>query len=685
MPRSKPALALLALFQLIPAQAYGDTRLDQMLALSLEQLMSLPVTISTSTRQALSKAPAVVSVITAEDIKATGATNLVEALEGVPGIHIRASQFGFRPLVHFRGANATQTLLMVNGSPVKDLLWGFGIFWKGLPASMIERVEIIRGPGSALYGADASAGVINVITKTAGKIETSEAGLRLGSYDTQAGWLQHGTTWNGYDINLTAELSTTDGHDPYIAQDAEGDAGEAGYGWQNQDLRFSMAKGNWRFLADYMAHRNLETGMTGAGVVDPVTRADDHNYSVALLYANDQFERNWALNAQLRYQHMAYDSGEGFQERPPGYNNTSATDKIDDGIYDNGLINRNRAAERQLKFEVTGQHTGFNTHALLIGAGHAWQDLYKVEHWANYGLGTDGITLLPNNSPLTNLTDTAGAFAPEKSRHVSYLFLQDIWQMAEGWELTLGARYDHYSDFGGTFNPRLALVWDTSPELTTKLMYGKSFRPPTFQELYSPTSNALPNADLEPEQSETWELAFDYAISKNLHLGTNFYQYQLKDLIGRVNGQFQNTGDHRIRGFELEAKWQAAPDLRLSGNYTQRHQDDSGYRDFSQPDRQAYVRADWAFRAGWNWNVQANWIGERKRNLGATPPDTRPPLEADTLVDTTLRYGGMKDWEFAASIRNLFNTDAREFTGKAIPDDLPLPGRNAYIEARYRF
>lgn len=247
------------------ALAGDEASLDRYLAMDLEQLMALEVTISTNTRQSLSRAPSVVTVITADDIAATGATNLVDVLEGVPGIHVRWDRFGFRPLVHFRGASASHTLLMVNGAPMKDLQCGFGIFWKGLPASMIERVEIIRGPGSALFGSDASAGVINVITKTAGRIDGTRAGVRVGSYNSQAGWLHHGGAWNGFDVVLTAELSNSDGHDPLIARDAGGASGLAGNGWRSQDLRFALAQGPWRLQADYTHHDNLETGLTGGG------------------------------------------------------------------------------------------------------------------------------------------------------------------------------------------------------------------------------------------------------------------------------------------------------------------------------------------------------------------------------------------------------------------------------------
>ncbi|TCJ12954.1 TonB-dependent receptor [Parasulfuritortus cantonensis] len=687
--------ALLVLVHCPPAlAAAADDRLERFLSMSLEDLLALDVTISTNTRQAAANAPGVVTVITAEDLKATGATNVVDALEGVPGVHVRASAFGFRPLVHFRGASASQTLLMVNGVPMRDLLWGFGIYWKGLPASMIERVEIIRGPGSSLYGADASAGVVNVITKTAGTIAGTELGARIGSYGTGETWLQHGGQWAGFTVGLTADLQTTDGHDPRIAADAEHSSaslapGDAAYGWDSADLRLSLARGDWRLLADYIRHDDVEIGLTGAGVLDPTTQGADRRLNLGLLYDNEQFAHDWSLHGELRYQHLDYDSGSGFQERPPGYTNTSAADTIADGTYVDGLINRMRVGERQFGLEAKAGYTGLADQKLLVGAGFSREDLYKVEQWVNYGIGPDG-SVLPVNSPLTALSDTPYAFAPERARDIRYLYLQDIWRLAPAWELTLGARYDHYSDFGATFNPRTALVWNVSDRLVAKLMYGESFRPPSYQELYSPTSLALPNPDLRPEQSNTWDLAFSYAVSRDLRFGANLFRYRIKDLIARIEvspgvRQYRNTGDHDIRGIGLEAGWQASPDLRFSGNVTWRFQDDSPCRDYTQPGWDAYLRGDWSFRRHWNWNLQANLIGSRPRNPYSLPADTRSAVPAYTVVDTTLRYAPRRDWEFALSLRNLFDADARESTPSAIPDDLPLPGRHGYAELRYKF
>ncbi len=672
----KPKQTILFLASLLSpfaCAADSDERFEHFLSLSLEELMAQEITISTNTPQTLSQAPGVVSVITADDIKATGATNLVEVLEGIPGIHVRANSFGFRPLIQFRGANATQTLLMVNGVPMRDLMWGFGIFWKGLPVTMIERVEIIRGPGSALFGADASAGVINVISKTAGTIEGDEFGVRAGSFNTQSAWAQSGGSWNGVDIGLTADLYTTDGHEPLIESDRQSiddptisyAPGTAGYGWRNQDLRLSVGKGNWRLLGDYMHHSELEIGMTGAGVLDPVTRASDSRYNMDLLYDNAEFSDNWGVNAALRYHHLDYTSGDGFQERPPGYN---------DGIkpYPIGVINQMRSAERRATLDVSGLYSGFDRHAIRIGAGRTVQDLYYVGLIINDPSDT---------SQLLDVSDTAGAFAPESARTINHLYLQDVWSISDDIELTAGARYDDYSDFGDTLNPRLAVVWKNSERFTTKLMYGQAFRAPSYQELFSQTSYASPNAALDPERSQTIELALSFATSRTLQLGANIFHFKQEDLIRPDVGTFQNIGDHVIRGIEVEAQWQAASDLKIAGNVTVRRQDDDGYRAADESDHYAYLRMDWGFRPNWNWNLQGNWIGERPR----TASDARPAADAYLITDTTLRYASSDNWEFAASLRNLFDVDARSTTGASVPGDLPLPGRNGYAELRYKF
>lgn len=666
------SLTLLALWQ--PACAQHE--LDYYLSLSLEDLLLQEVMISTTTKQTIKQAPAIVTVITQEDIKKTGASNLVDILEGVPGIHVRPNFFAFRPQVLFRGATINQTLMMVNGVPVKDLMDGLGLFWKGVPASVIERVEIIRGSGSALYGSDAAAGVINVITKTAGKIKQSEAGVRVGSYDNQTAWLQHGTEWNGLNIGFTAEISDTQGHAPWISSDgqtlidgvqgshASYAPGHANYGWRNEDLRFYLAKDHWRLQFEAIQHRNMEIGFTGNFIIDPLARLSERQAHLDLLYNNAEFSPDWGLEAELRYRLLDYQTGAGIQNRPPGFT-------VNGLVFPRGIIDQMQLSERSLNMEVKGLYSGFSDHQIRLGAGTMWQDLYSVQH---------STTDPANRLSLIDISDTPAAFVPEKLRKIHYLFAQDVWTLSHAWSLTAGVRYDHYSDFGGAMNPRFALVWQSSDKLTSKLLYGEGFRVPTFQELYCIKCGVRPNADLSSEKSANWDLSFVYSPSKKMQLGFGLFNLKLNNLIDEVSGQFYNAGNHTINGVELEAIWQATPALRVSANYSHRFQHEAG-QSVLAPAQDAYVRMDWGFKPKWNWNMQVNWLSAHPRLAG----DARPEIGAQSVADMTLRHSPRKNWELAASIRNIFDADLREYTGNALQDDLPLPGLNMHAEINYKF
>lgn len=424
-----------------------------------------------------------------------------------------------------------------------------------------------------------------------------------------------------------------------------------------------------------MRHSDLQTGLSGRGTLDPVTEGSDSRYNIDLFYNNGDLSKDWDLDMELRYQDLDYTSGDGFQEHPPDYFDGTDT-------YPDGQIKHQSSAERRIVFETSGLYTGIKDHSLRIGAGYTWQDLYSVKHLVNFGTDSNGDPI-PAGSPLVDISGSPYAFAPENTRKISHLFLQDIWTITNDWELTVGARYDDYSDFGDTVNPRIALVWQSTEKLTSKLIYGQAFRPPSYLELYDTTSFSTPNPDLDPEESETIELAFSYAASKDVVLGLNIYNFEQTDIItlDRSTGIYQNTGDHTIKGIELEARWQASKAINLYANYTQRDQDDSNLSAIQEPEKDAYLRADWGFLPKWHWNMQASWIGERPRRS----TDTRPPMDDDLVTDTTIRFAASTSWEFAASVRNLFDADAREYTGGSIPDDLPLPERNIYAEMRYRF
>ena len=410
----------------------------------------------------------------------------------------------------------------------------------------------------------------------------------------------------------------------------------------------------------------MAIGLTGGAVLDPLTRASDQLNSLALLYANPEFAKDWSLKGEVRYRDMEYSSGNGYWENIASY----------------AILKQENSAERRLNLELSASYGGIRNHALQFGMGYAVQDLYAYEQVL------DGVPKVIDNGSnyvfLPTGSITATVVAP-KMRKNHYFFLQDIWSISPNWEVTAGMRYDRYSDFGGTFNPRLALVWQTTERLTTKLIYGEAFRAPSYLERYITTAANPPNPVLMPEKSKTMELSVAYLPHRDLRLGMNIYNFKRKDVITPNPSQFQNYPEFVTDGIELEAQWQVSKDFRLAGNFSQMENEDihSSLRDLSIPLKQAYLRADWAFLPKWHWNVQLNWFDARPLPAG----DPRLPGQsgAFTLANTTLRYIHDKQWEFAASIRNLFDTNAREYSSSSLYYNLPLPGRNLFAEVRYKF
>ena len=195
--------------------------------MSLDELGKIRVTsIASGTQTPLDKAAAIATVITADDIAAMGATSIDQVLETVPGLHVTRSSQTYYPKYIIRGITSTfnpQTLMLVNGIPITSLFTGDRGHISGgeMPIKSIARIEVIRGPGSALYGADAFSGVINIVTKQYDDINGTKTGARVGSFGTQSVWLEHGGSYKNVDIGFTLEAETTDGFKKTVEYDAQ--------------------------------------------------------------------------------------------------------------------------------------------------------------------------------------------------------------------------------------------------------------------------------------------------------------------------------------------------------------------------------------------------------------------------------------------------------------------------------
>jgi len=643
------------------------------------------VSIASGTRQPIARAPSVATVVTAEDIAAIGAADLDEVLETVPGLHVARSPTNYNPVYTIRGIHTQynpQVLMLVNGIPITGVYTGNrSQIWGGMPVENIARIEVIRGPGSALYGADAFSGVINIITKTAADLDGTQLGLRAGSFNSRDAWMQHGGTWGGFDIAAYFRAGATDGQRQIIAADtltgspASLAPGPVNLGRDAVDARLDMARDQWRVRVGYQQRNNMGTGAGVASALDPQGRNFGERISTDLTYQDTNFAPNLDVIAQASYLHITEQSD--LTLYPPGFPGFPA-----------GVIGNPYQWERHLRLNLSAAYTGLQSHKLRFGAGTQDDDLYRTRETKNFSWPAPGV-LLPLGS-LVDVTDSAPFLRPH-SRRVNHVYAQDEWAFTQDWYLTAGVRHDQYSDFGGTTNPRLALVWETAYNLTSKLLYGRAFRPPSFSELYVINNPVgLGNPNLKPELIESMELAFAWQTASTVQTNLNLFRYQMKDILRFVQNPdnsftAQNAGRQHGQGIEVELAWEARTNLRLSGNYAQQRSiDEATNQDAGNaPRHHIYARADWRLMPGWTLNTQLNHIAGRKRE----PTDTRPAIADYRTVDLTLRNQKRSgDWDFAFTVRNLFDADVREPSPAPglIPNDLPLAPREYRFELSHQ-
>ncbi|MGC4061717.1 MAG: TonB-dependent receptor [Aquabacterium sp.] len=690
------AVALSLLLWRLPAQAQPTSE-EEELALAFGDKST--VSIATGAQQPLRRAPAVATVISAEDIAAMGATDLDEVLETVPGIHVSHSDQVYSPLYVIRGIYSDynpQTLMLQNGVPMTTLFVGNrGNVWEGLPLENVARIEVIRGPGSALYGADAYSGVINIITKTASDINGTEVGMRAGSFNSLNAWTQHGGKLGPIDVAAYLGVGRTDGFSGRIDADTQTQLDQAFHthasqapgpismGYDAWDGGLDLSYGQCRVRAGYKLRDNVQAGPGVAGALDAVGRAKSERVNADVSWHDIALTSDWDVGFLASFLSYTQQFPDPLRLFPPG---------AFGGSFPDGMFGAPNTWERQVRLSMVSTYSGWTDHRWRFGLGHDDLNLYRTQEFKNFQLQPNGLpTPLPGGQTVEVAPEDA--FMGPHRREVNYVYAQDEWRVAKDWTATGGVRRDHYSDFGDTTNPRAALVWDASLDWTAKLLYGSAFRAPAFTELFSINNPVVRgNPDLKPETISTWEAAFSWQARPDMDVNLSLFRYRMKDIIRQTdqgNGvrQWNNAGAQRGHGLELEANWRVSRVLSVQGNCAwQRAIDETSDQDPGYaPHYHLYGRLDWRMGSGLTMGTQLNYVAQRERAVG----DVRPDVPDFTTVNLSLRTDtGRKGWSFMGAIRNLFNADAREPTptpsaSLSIPNDLPLPGRSLYVQAVY--
>lgn len=364
-------------------------------------------------RQSITDAPAVATVITADQIQRLGALTLAQVLETVPGLHVSSAR-GVSDIYVIRGfykTFSTQVLVLVNGIPVNDIVYGGRPLAWTMPVHDIARIEIVRGPASALYGADAFAGVINVITKTSNEIKNPEVGAYAGSFQTYGSWLLGSGHWHDVEMALYLEGGKTHGYRRTIKQDDQtridrllGTSASLAPGPINTmrddfNMRLDISQGDqWRFRAGYQAFLNVGTGVGTALTLDP-----KGDFSVRLFTADLTYSliknSSWVVDTQFSYQNTTTNAN--LVLYPPG---------AFGGFFPEGVQEKFSFHVNQQRAGLTALYEGIANHRVRLDVGLNHAENGNIEESRNFILGSAGIP-----QPTGRLTDI-DTFIPWGSR-----------------------------------------------------------------------------------------------------------------------------------------------------------------------------------------------------------------------------------------------------------------------------
>jgi len=489
------------------------------------------VSIASRYEQPISQAPSNVYVITDEDIRQSGATDLPTVLRRIPGMEVMQTT-GADFNVSVRGDNqltANKLLVMVDGRSIYVDTQG-QVYWKAIPVTLpeIKRIEVLRGPASVLYGFNAFDGIINIITKSPEEMRGTTLQFGGGAYGTISSAAIHAGTLGKFGYRLSV------GHD----QNQQ---------WRNGDaLAFRSNKFNVQ--TEYATSDDSKIHFSG-GLVD-VNRFDGTVTSVSSL----------AETPSLGYAHAVY-------ERPNFYIRA---------FWNNYADTATTATNPMLAPFLTIADRNLSSTAVFRGNTYNIEGQHTIQLWPanrlSYGLNYRYNTLSSN---FISGYSTENRFG---------IYVQDEWKLAESFRLVGGVRYDLDTFISPTISPRITMLYVPVENHTFHATFAVGYRPPTLFEVNAnslqvitlpppipspPPINFRGSSNLSPEEIVSYEIGYQgWFLKHRLRLRTDLFFNHISDLITLTNPPTNDPGQADIYGGEAGAEFIATKWLSGFANFS---------------------------------------------------------------------------------------------------------------------
>jgi outer membrane receptor protein involved in Fe transport len=545
LTRRGSALLLLVVLALSPletrAQGTGATSQapTDLSRLSLEELMNLKVDTvygASKFRQKVTEAPSSVTIITAEEIRKYGYRTLSDVLQSVPGFYVtndrNYSYLGVDGISRPTDYN-THLLILIDGHRINDGIYNAAYIGTEaiLDIDLIQRVEIIKGPGSSLYGANAFLGVINIIMQGR-DFNGVEVSADAASLQTYRGRTTYGQKFaGGAELLLSETFYDSKGNRQLFFPEFNSPATNNGIAQDADTAQFhsTFLSANYRdftFRSGYVSReKHIPTASYGTVFDDPRTETTDARAFADIQY-HHAFGDAWEVNARGFYDWY-------------GYNGIFIYDYSGAGVPPY-TVNRDYSRQDWWGGEFSASRRVAQRHHLTLGTDETF---YVKQVLGNYDQKPYFLYLSDHHSATQ-----------------SSVYLQDEFAIRKSLLLSAGLRYDWYSTFGGTLNPRIGLIFSPQENTDIKVLYGQAFRAPDDYELHysDPSGGFEPSPNLRPETIKTTELIFEKYFWQHASLSASGFYNRIDQLISQAtdpaNGliHFVNLDGVRGKGLEFQ-------------------------------------------------------------------------------------------------------------------------------------
>jgi outer membrane receptor for ferrienterochelin and colicins len=617
---------------------------ENLAKLDLEQLMEISVeSVSGVSKyaQSIRHAPASVTVLSAADIRNYGWRTLADALRTAPGFHIRNDRFyeyvGNRGFTRSYDYNS-RTLVLVDGHRINDPIYQQGSVGTDflLDPDLIERIEIIRGPGSSVYGSSAFNGAINIIPKKGRDLAGGQAAVSVDSSPGAKGRVSVGDrTVSGVEYLVSATASDSRGETNFTLPKAWRDATGSNATQSNDDddtgQRQLYVRVAWRRLETEAAYGKRQKEILPTiytTQLDPTATASDER-AYWLLRATGEPLPDATVTAKTGVDYYGYD---GIFLNEVQKDSTETKPHFD--------LRHPEASSLSLNHELKWHQTYIEGHSLLLG----------VEVQNNLRLETHNINETHPADSKTSPTESNYYFSP---------FGQFDYQIASPLRLSVGGRYDDYSTGEKRLSPRTGLIWDPSRSTVFKLLYGESFRVPNLDERRPSEPNAVANPALQPETNRGYELVCEHTFSPVWSADAHIYYTVTKDLITNLDlpsntYTYFNAEDYTTLGGELGATARFGSGQQLRGSATLQQTEDTSTSSTPGDAPQLLAKLNASTPLGYRWlhaSGELQYVGAR-HNFNPNPAGVDDYLVSNLTLRATPVW---RRWEIALSVYNLAN------------------------------